>query len=57
MVITMMNKKCLGECIECCLHFLERGGSVVDVVYMAQVGFNLDLTHHFGRAHRGQKRQ
>jgi hypothetical protein len=36
---------------------IELNGSVVDVVYMNEVGFILHLTHQFGRACRGQSCQ
>lgn len=40
------NEECLREHIEWCQKFLELGGSMVDVVYMDEVGFNLHLTRH-----------
>jgi hypothetical protein len=37
--------------------FSELSGNMVDDIYMDEVGFNLHLTHRFGRAHQGQKYQ
>ena len=47
----------LREHIECCQKFLELGGSMVDVICMDEVGFNLHLTCHFWRACQGQRYQ
>ena len=49
------SEECLKERIEWCQKFLELGGSLVNVVYMDEVGFNLHLTRRFGRARRGQR--
>lgn len=47
----------IKECIEWCQKFLKLGGSMVDVVFVDEVGFILHLTHWFGRACQGQRCQ
>lgn len=44
------NEEHLREHIEWSKKFLELGGSMVDVVYVNEVGFNLLVTCQFGRA-------
>ena len=39
------NEERLRGLIEWCEKFLELGGSMVDVVYVDEVGFNLHLIH------------
>ena len=51
------NEEHLRECIQWCQKFLELWGIMVDVVYIDEVGFNLNLTPWLARAHRGQRCQ
>ena len=51
------NEEYVRGCIERCQKFLELNGSMVDVVYVDKVGFNLHLTLQFKKACWGQRCQ